>query len=560
MTRNIIEDELVFAERLLQGVSEATRSLLTIQNYEESIQSSLAILGDSTQVDRVYVFRFHTHPATQILLVSQKWEWVKSGIPPQIDNPELQNLPFLDYFPRWYQKLSVGQSISGMVDTFPEAEQAILNPQNILSLVVVPIMIQDQCWGFMGYDDCQNGHHWTRSEVAVLEAIAHSFGGAIARNDAEKNLKEANEVLTRQTKELLKAKDEANQANRAKSMFLASMSHELRTPLNGILGYTQILQRTTIPESNEARGIEVIHQCANHLLTLINDILDFSKTETDQLTISPISVNLSLFLNEIADMCQIESNQKKIFLRRDFSPELPLKVSVDAKRLRQILLNLLSNAIKFTDTGQVTLSVMVEKNSSISDTKHLHSSVARTHFAVVDTGVGISSQDTERIFNAFEQVGDLGRKADGTGLGLNISQRILAAMGSSIQVESKVGSGSIFSFTLDLPILENQTKLLNTPAGEACLVGFTEKNGCVKPFDSDAYSKETNIPHIDTLKHCWELVQSGRLKKLIQYVELISQTQPENALFLQKIIDLATKFEVEKIEELLGMHLNPSHL
>ena len=557
MTRNIIEDELAFAERLLVGVAEATRSLLTIQNYEESIQSSLEILGNATQVDRVYVFGFHDHPTTPIPLVSQKWEWVKYGIIPQIDNPELQNLPILDVCPRWYEMLSVGQSISGMVDTFPEGEQAILKPQNILSLVVVPIMIQEECWGFMGYDNCQNDHYWTRSEVAVLEAIAHSFGGAIARHDAEENLKEANKVLTRQTRELLKSQDEANQANRTKSMFLANMSHELRTPLNGILGYTQILQRTSVPESNEARGIEVIYQCANHLLTLINDILDFSKIETDHLTISPVSVNLSLFLNEIADMCQIQSNQKKIFLRREFSPELPIKVSVDAKRLRQVLLNLLSNAIKFTDAGQVTLSVMVEKNL---ETRHLRSPVARIKFAVVDTGVGISSQDTKRIFHAFEQVGDLGRKADGTGLGLNISQRILSAMGSSIQVESRVGAGSIFSFTLDLTIIENQAKLLSTLAGEACLVDFTAQNVCVSPFDSEPYSEETNIPPIDTLKHCWELVQSGRLKKLIQYVELISQTQPENAQFLQKIIDWATKFEVDEIEEFLSIHLNPSHL
>ncbi|MCG9890531.1 MAG: ATP-binding protein [Thermosynechococcaceae cyanobacterium MS004] len=557
MTRNITEDELAFAERLLVGVSGATRSLLTISNYEESIQSSLAILGEATQVDRVYVFRFHIHPAKKFPLMSQKWEWVRHGINSHIDNPELQNLPILDVCPRWHEILSVGQSISGVVDTFPEQEQAILKPQNILSLVVVPIMIQDECWGFMGYDDCQNGHYWTRSEVAVLEAIAHSFGGAIARNDAEENLKEANEVLTRQTRELLKAQEEANQANRAKSMFLASMSHELRTPLNGILGYTQILQRTSVPESNEARGIEVIHQCANHLLTLINDILDFSKTENDHITISPVSVNLFLFLNEIADICQLQSNQKKTFLRRDFSPELPIKVSVDAKRLRQVLLNLLSNAIKFTDAGQVTLSVVLEKNL---ETRHLRSPFARIQFAVVDTGIGISSQDMERIFYAFEQVGDLRRKAEGTGLGLNISQRILSAMGSSIQVESRVGAGSIFSFTLDLPIIENQTKLLSTLAEETCLVDCTEKNVCVTSFGSDAYSENTNIPPIETLKNCWELVQSGRLKKLIQYVELISQAQPENAQFLQKIIGWATKYEVDKIEEFLNIHLDLSHL
>jgi signal transduction histidine kinase len=560
MTYSTIEDELAFAERLLQGVSEATRSLLTIPNYEASIQSALSVLGDATQVDRVYVFRFHVHPTTQISLVSQKWEWVTDGIYPEIDNPALQNLPFLDIFPRWYQNLSVGQSISGMVDTFPESEQMILKPQNIRSIVVVPIMIQDQCWGFIGFDDCQNGHHWTRSEVAVLEAIAHSFGGAIARYDAEEQLKEANAVLTRQTQELRIAKDAANQANYAKTMFLANMSHELRTPLNGILGYTQILQRSFVPESNEARGIEVIQQCANHLLTLINDILDFSKTETDQLIISPVSVNLSLFLDEISDICQMQANQKKIYLRRDFSQRLPIRVSVDSKRLRQVLLNLLSNAIKFTDAGQVTLSVMLENNLSLSDTRDVDSPVARIRFTVIDTGVGICSQDIERIFNAFEQVGELGRKAGGTGLGLNISQRILAEMGSSIHVESHVGSGSIFSFILDLPILEDRAKSLNTLEAEACLVDFTEKNVSARAFNSDEYPEGTDILPIDTLKYCWELVQSGRLKKLIQYVELISKSQPENAQVLQKIIDLATKIEIDEIEELLSVQLNLSNV
>ncbi|NJK40159.1 MAG: GAF domain-containing protein [Acaryochloridaceae cyanobacterium SU_2_1] len=446
------------------------------------------------------------------------------------------------------------------VDNFPEQEQEILQPQNILSIVVAPIMIQDHCWGFMGFDDCQNGHDWTRSEVAVLEATAHSFGGAIARFEAEESLKETNKILTRQAEELLAAKEVATQANRAKSMFLASMSHELRTPLNGILGYSQILQRSSVPESNEARGIEVIQQCANHLLTLINDILDFTKTEADQLTISPVSVNLSTFLNETADICQIQSNQKKIIFRRDFSPELPEKVSVDAQHLRQVLLNLLSNAIKFTDAGQVTLSVIAEKNLSTSDTKHLDSSVASIYFAVIDTGVGISSQDIERIFNAFEQVGDLGRKADGTGLGLYISQRIISAMGSSIQVESHVKSGSIFSFVLDLPIIGNQPRSLNTLAGEACLIDVTENSVEVSFSDSDPYSAEINIPPTDTLKYCLQLAQSGRLKKLIQYVELASQMQPENAQFLQKIIDLALKYDVDEIEELLSLHLKPSHL
>lgn len=554
-----IEEELVFAERLLQGVAEATRLLLTIRNYEESIQSSLAILGEATRVDRVYVFRHHFHPITQIPLVSQSWEWVNQGVSTQINNPELQDLPMLEIYPRWYRTLSAGRSISGMVDTFPEAEQVILNSQNILSVVVVPIMIEANFWGFIGFDDCQNGHYWTSSEVAVLQAIAHSFGGAIARYQAEEKLQKANETLTTQARELIQAKDRANQASRAKSMFLANMSHELRTPLNGILGYTQILERAIEPTSNQYRGVRVIHQCATHLLALINDILDFSTIEADRLVISPTSIELKAFLDEIADMFQIQAKSKKLSFTRDFSPSLPIKVSVDARRLRQVLLNLLSNAVKFTDSGQVMFSVHLDNPSLSSEPgRDLQDpTVALVRFVVSDTGVGISPGDTVRIFNAFEQVGDLSRKADGTGLGLNISQQIVAAMGSSIQVESRLNVGSTFSFKLELPIVDVTDTVIRADA-QAKAQALDETIEDEKTTSKPCLTQQDNPLMMDTLRHCWELVQAGRLKKLIQYVDSAAQHQSNDAQFLQKIRDLAMSFEIDELEDLLHDYLDSS--
>ncbi|MDB9528059.1 ATP-binding protein [Oscillatoria sp. CS-180] len=248
--------------------------------------------------------------------------------------------------------------------------------------------------------------------------------------------------------ELKKAIKLADSANEAKSEFLANMSHELRTPLNGILGYAQILSRTESISDKGQKGLDVIYQCGNHLLTLINDVLDLSKIEAHKMELYPTTLHLPSFIQSLVEICRVRAEQKNLIFNCSADEALPCGAIADEKRLRQVLLNLIGNAIKFTDDGQVDFRIRL----IASDTDaNLH----RLRFEVQDTGVGMTPAQIEKIWLPFEQVGDSDRKQGGTGLGLSISNRIVEMMGSKLQVESQRGVGSVFSFEVELSETED---------------------------------------------------------------------------------------------------------
>lgn len=322
----------------------------------------------------------------------------------------------------------------------------ILSQFQVRANLVVPLLCRDELWGLLCIHQCDGPRCWQQSDIDFAQQFSFQLAIAIQQSNLFEQLQRELRERQQAQQELTQRNEELIRATRLKDEFLANMSHELRTPLNAILGMTEGLQEEVFGPVNEAqlKALQTVERSASHLLALINDILDLAKIESGQ-------IELDCSPTAIAPLCQSSITfvkQQALKKQIQLSVNLPLNlpnIVLDERRIRQALINLLNNAVKFTpEGGRITLEVTLLKPSSPETPTHY------LRFSVSDTGIGISPENIQKLFQPFMQIDSaLNRQYQGTGLGLALTKRIVDLHGGRISLTSEVGVGSCFM--IDLP-------------------------------------------------------------------------------------------------------------
>jgi len=434
-------NEIDRRSELLRTVNSVSSILLEpdINNFEETLSKSMGIMAEVAGVDRVVIWRnVCDEPAvirgqskeigSPCFSLSYQWEKdnFKSRAKDGIVSPDLD----FGIHKAWNDILSHGDCLNSLVRDMLPTERMELMSRNISSVLAIPVLLQDHFWGFVGFDCYKTERLFKDDEVLILRSASRMIVNAVIRNEM--------------SVELVSAKEQAEQSNRSKSIFLSHMSHEIRTPMNAILGIAEIQLRddTNKPVTMEAFG--KIYESGDLLLNIINDILDLSKIESGNLELVPVKYDIPSLINDTVHLNRLRYDSKQIDFILHVDENTPINLLGDELRIKQVLNNILSNAYKYTDKGKIEFSVFTEDDNNDSDGN------ITIVFRISDTGQGMTEDQLKRLYNEYARFNlKTNRTTVGAGLGMSITKRLVNLMNGAIDAQSEPGKGS--TFTVRLP-------------------------------------------------------------------------------------------------------------
>ena len=439
--------------KLLNRITQAIRQSLDTQ---EIFKTATEQIRQFLEVDRVGVFQLEDDfDRGEVLDRSLGQFIIQARDVISEDNSflssRLQECFFDTYLAVDYEKGEILTICDTHTADLRDSHQEILLSLNIRAYLVVPLFRGRDLWGLLCIYQSSRSRQWKKAEIEFMQKIATQLGIALHQAHLLEQEKQQRKLLDLQNQQLRQAKEDAERANIAKSSFLANMSHELRTPLNVILGFSQVMFRDSTATEKQRETLRIINQSGEHLLSLINDVLEVTKIEAGKTNLKIDRFDLHHFLDSLAEMLRFKAESKGLKLIFERSADVPLYIQSDRGKVRQILINLLNNAIKFTSQGEIKLTTTVT---------YISSETTELEFIVEDTGIGITPEEIEQLFNPFVQTEAGMNSSQGTGLGLSIGRKFARLMQGDITVKSRYGFGSSFVFTLpvkSIDVVESDT-------------------------------------------------------------------------------------------------------